>query len=136
MTSGLTRAPRHFFGSTLDNLHERSHPGRVSAPAQVWPHRVFVQDARGHSYLRVTYHEQHRLFVISTWDGTTCVAAVQVPVSAAPEVIALLANGLGSAATLQEPPSREQHPAGRLMRLKGLFRPNRRSSNVIPFERS
>ena len=56
--------------------------------------RVLIEDVRGNDgFLRVTLHEDTGVIVFSHWVGDTCVAATRVPVSAAPELIELLAGG-------------------------------------------
>jgi hypothetical protein len=102
-----------------------------------WPHRVLVPDVRGErEFLRVTYHEAERLFVVSTWDGAVCTAAVRVSVHAAPELIALLANGLGVAASAPPAaPGRALRPRRLLDRLRERLR-TREGGQVLPFRRS
>ena len=59
---------------------------------------MFVPDVRGDgSYLRVTWHADDRMFVVSTWSGALCTAAIRIAVDDAPDLIALLAHGLGDA---------------------------------------
>ena len=71
----------------------------MTAGVGAFPHRVFVPDSRGDEFfLRVTYHEPERLFVVSTWEHDRCTAAIRIPVSSAPELVTLLVNGLASAA--------------------------------------
>ncbi|MGE0795395.1 MAG: hypothetical protein AB7H43_11115 [Acidimicrobiia bacterium] len=61
--------------------------------------RVYLADARGDgSFVRVTWHARDRQFVVSQWRDDVCVAATRVPVGAAPDLIAVLARGLGEAA--------------------------------------
>ena len=71
----------------------------MTAGVGAFPHRVFVPDSRGDEFfLRVTYHENERLFVVSTWEHDRCTAAIRIPVEAAPDLVTLLVNGLASAA--------------------------------------
>jgi hypothetical protein len=60
--------------------------------------RVLVEDLRGNgAYLRVTWHPDGQAFVVSHWDGAVCVAATRVDVHDAPNLISVLADGLGDA---------------------------------------
>lgn len=60
---------------------------------------MFVEDTRRDgSFLRVTWHADGQQFVVSHWDGDLCVAATRIPLSAAPDLIALLTRGLAEAA--------------------------------------
>lgn len=67
---------------------------------RVAEHRVIIEDARRDgAFLRCTWHEDQSLFVVSHWiDDTVCVGATRIPASDAPEIIGLLADGLGDAA--------------------------------------
>lgn len=61
--------------------------------------RVILADVRGpDAVLRVTYHDAERLFVVSTWEGDRCTAAIRLPVDDAPGLISLLAESLAAAA--------------------------------------
>ena len=60
--------------------------------------RVLIGDARHNGrYLRATWHAEDRMFVLSTWTDEVCTGAVRLPVAKAPELINLLADGLGDA---------------------------------------
>ncbi|MPY92221.1 MAG: hypothetical protein GEV08_03885 [Acidimicrobiia bacterium] len=77
--------------------------------------RVFLQDPRGDAqHLRVTWHPEASQFVFSAWRHDVCVAAVRVDAHDAPQLIALLANGLGDAvpAPPAAPGSDEPHRRG------------------------
>jgi hypothetical protein len=74
--------------------------------------RIYVADVRGaDTYLRMTWHAEERVVVVSQWDGRVCTAATRVDVIDAPEIIAFLANTLGDAATARQV---ESPPAPRL----------------------
>jgi hypothetical protein len=61
--------------------------------------RVLVPDARGiDRFVRATWHADEQLFVISTWDGDICTGAVRVEPGELGDLVALLAQGMGSAA--------------------------------------
>lgn len=71
------------------------------AESWAFERRVYVEDPRlDGSYLRVTWHPESAQFVVSHWQGEVCIAASRVPVAAAPQLIGLLANGLGQAANV------------------------------------
>jgi len=68
--------------------------------------RVFVEDARRNGqFLRVTWHGDRQQFVVSNWEDTVCVGATRVPVTQAPGLIGVLADGLADAATHPPTPS-------------------------------
>jgi hypothetical protein len=58
---------------------------------------------RDGTFVRVTWHPEGRQFVISHWRDEVCVAATRVPVGAAPDLITLLARGLGESAAAPSP---------------------------------
>jgi hypothetical protein len=67
--------------------------------------RVHLADVRADSaFVRVSWHPEDRQFVVSQWRDNVCVAATRVPVGLAPDLIALLAKGLGDAAMPPELP--------------------------------
>src|SRR5438552_7066693 len=66
--------------------------------AESWAvgNRVFIEDSRHDgTFLRVTWHPEGQQFVVSHWQDEVCLAAVRVDVGAAPDLIALLARGVG-----------------------------------------
>jgi hypothetical protein len=61
--------------------------------------RVIVEDVRrDDTFMRVTWHAEDRVFVVSHWRGDVCVAATRVPVDAAPDLVNLLVKGLAESA--------------------------------------
>lgn len=60
-----------------------------------------VLDARGgERALRVSWHPEHGMVVLSVWRGATCVGTVQVDTAEVPHLVDVLVRGLaGSAAT-------------------------------------
>ena len=61
---------------------------------------MIVEDVRrDDTFMRVTWHAEDRLFVVSHWRGEVCVAATRVSVDAAPELVNLLVKGLAESAT-------------------------------------
>jgi len=56
-------------------------------------HRVLLPQALGSDeFLRVTWHESHKLIVFSHWDGNRCVAATPVRISDVGELDSLIAQ--------------------------------------------
>jgi hypothetical protein len=57
--------------------------------------RVIVEDVRrDDTYMRVTWHAESGVFVVSHWSGDLCVAATRIPLDAAPDLIQLMVNAL------------------------------------------
>jgi hypothetical protein len=57
--------------------------------------RVIVEDVRrDDTYMRVTWHEESGVFVVSHWRGDVCEAATRISAAAAPDLINLLVLGL------------------------------------------
>jgi hypothetical protein len=57
-----------------------------------------LRDQRGaERHLRVTWHRESNSFVMSTWADQVCTGSVRLPVEQAPELIGLLADGMGEA---------------------------------------
>ena len=70
--------------------------------ARAMTRRIYVPDVRGDdSYLRMTWHAEQRVVVVSQWDGPVCTAATRLDVADAPEVISFLAGTLADAATVR-----------------------------------
>lgn len=68
-----------------------------------------VVDARGGGRaLRVSWHPEHGLVVLSVWRGAICVATVQVEASEVPHLVDVLVRGLAGG---QVPPE-ERSVAG------------------------
>ena len=65
----------------------------------VFARRVIVEDVRrDDSFMRVTWHDDSGVFVVSHWDGEVCRAATRVPVDAVPDLVNLFVRGLGESA--------------------------------------
>lgn len=59
-----------------------------------------VLDARGGGRaLRVSWHPEHGVVVLSVWRGATCVATVQVEHAEVPHLVDVLVRGLAASAT-------------------------------------
>ena len=71
--------------------------------------RIYVPDMRGtDEYLRMTWHAEQQVVVVSHWQGSVCTAATRVGVQDASEVIGFLAGALADAAT--QPVARSTAP--------------------------
>src|SRR5690606_4056269 len=61
--------------------------------------RAHIGDARRDGrFLRVSWHDQQRQFVVSNWEGTVCVGATRLDVRGASALMGALADGLAEAA--------------------------------------
>ena len=68
-----------------------------------------VVDARGGPRaLRVSWHPEHGLVVLSIWRGDTCAATVQVDSAEVPHLVDVLVRGLAGSSA----PSRPYEAAG------------------------
>ena len=68
-----------------------------------------VVDARGgERALRVSWHPEHGLVVLSIWRGNTCVGTVQVDSAEVPHLVDVLVRGLAGSSA----PSRPYEAAG------------------------
>ena len=68
-----------------------------------------VVDARGGARaLRVSWHPEHGLVVLSIWRGDTCAATVQVDSAEVPHLVDVLVRGLAGSSA----PSRPYEAAG------------------------
>ena len=63
-----------------------------------------VVDARGGARaLRVSWHPEHGLVVLSIWRGDTCAATVQVDSAEVPHLVDVLVRGLAASAAPPRP---------------------------------
>ena len=68
-----------------------------------------VVDARGgERALRVSWHPEHGLVVLSIWRGNACVGTVQVDSAEVPHLVDVLVRGLAATPG----PTQELHEAG------------------------
>lgn len=49
--------------------------------------------------LRVSWHPERKLFVLSVWQGDACSATFRLPLGEVPRLLGALLDGLGEAAT-------------------------------------
>lgn len=69
------------------------------APAVPDRSETWFADDRGiERRLKVSWHPEHRLFVLSVWHRDRCTATIRLPVADVPRLIGTLADGLGRAA--------------------------------------
>lgn len=94
---------------SLDRRFRRAHTERVAEGHWAYGRRVIVEDVRrDDTFMRVTWHADERIFVVSHWRGDLCVAATRIPVVAAPELVNLLVKGLAESTAT---PTAERRPA-------------------------
>jgi len=63
-----------------------------------------VLDARGGARaMRVSWHPDHALVVLSIWRGNTCVGTMQVDAAEVPHLVDVLVRGLAASAVPSEP---------------------------------
>jgi hypothetical protein len=86
--------------------------GDVAEGHWAFGRRVVVEDVRRNdTFMRVTWHDDAGVFVVSHWRGDVCVAATRIPVEAAPDLVNLLVRGLAASsatAPVAAPPSRRR----------------------------
>lgn len=68
-----------------------------AAPAQDGRTTWFADDRGIERRLKISWHPEHRLFVLSIWDRDTCTATFRLPVGEAPRLVGALVEGLGHA---------------------------------------
>jgi hypothetical protein len=74
-------------------------PPPAPAPARDARATWFADDRGIERRLKVSWHPERKLFVLSVWDRDTCTATFRLPVGEAPRLISALAHALGQAAT-------------------------------------
>jgi hypothetical protein len=57
---------------------------------------VFADQRDGNRWLRVSWHEDEAMFVISTWHQDHCVSAYQLPAADAARLAGILGAAVGS----------------------------------------
>jgi len=60
---------------------------------------VFIDDRGGDRALRVTWHPENDVVVLSLWRDNVCAGSFRVPAAEVPALIAALASGLSAVAT-------------------------------------
>jgi hypothetical protein len=86
---------------------ERPGPA-ASGPSAAW----FADDRGVERRLKVTWHPQRRMFVLSVWHRDTCTATFRLPLGEALRLVSTLVEGLGRAAASPYAP-REPEVGGR-----------------------
>jgi len=92
--------------------------------------RVIVEDVRrDDTFMRVTWHADAGVFVVSHWRGEVCVAATRIPAAAVPELVSLLVTGLAEAGDAQPPaPTVDRRRRSLVDKFRRLLRHDRRAA--------
>lgn len=53
--------------------------------------------------MRVSWHPEHAVVVLSIWRGDTCIGTMQVAAAEVPHLVEVLVRGLATAAVPREP---------------------------------
>jgi hypothetical protein len=78
-----------------------------------FPRTGVVRDARGGGRgLRVSWHHDEGLVVLSVWRGPTCVATTRVAAEDVPDLVEVLVSGLGQGYAAAAPTGSVEPPAG------------------------
>jgi hypothetical protein len=91
--------------------------------------RVLIEDQRGNGgFLRVTWHPDRKVLLVSHWRNDLCTATTIVGISDIPKLVSLLAAALADAATrhIAQSPSAERPAAGQVARVAGAWDTARR----------
>jgi hypothetical protein len=72
--------------------------------------------------MRVTWHAESNVFVVSHWRGEVCVAATRIPPEAAPDLVNLLVKGLAESASTSSVAATPVRPTTRIRRLLAAVR--------------
>jgi hypothetical protein len=78
----------------LEQRRESDHPRPVANTRALSPRRDMFLDERG-TGLRVTWHPERDLVVLSVWQDDRCVGTFRMPVQDVPRLSGLLAAALG-----------------------------------------
>jgi hypothetical protein len=91
---------------------------------------VVVEDVRrDDTHMRVTWHDESRVFVVSHRQGEVCIAATRIPVDAAPDLINVFVRGLAESAGQHNAGPNRVPPQESLMgRVRRLIRRVRRAA--------
>jgi hypothetical protein len=79
---------------TLESLERSDHARSVENASALSGRRDMFLDERGNG-LRVTWHPERDLVVLSVWQGDSCVGTFRMPVRDIPRLSGLLAAALG-----------------------------------------
>ncbi|MDR7300185.1 hypothetical protein [Haloactinomyces albus] len=63
---------------------------------------VFLDDRGPERVLRMSWHAEHRIVVLSLWNGNQCMATFRLPVAQVPVVVQALTSGLAELAHAAE----------------------------------
>jgi hypothetical protein len=85
--------------------------------------RVVVEDVRrDDTFMRVTWHPESNVFVVSHWRGEVCVAATRIPPEAAPDLVNLLVKGLAESVAATSTAATSVRPTTRIRRMLSAVR--------------
>jgi hypothetical protein len=88
------RVARRPAGGGLESNGESAHPRAVENTGALSARRDLFLDERG-AGLRVTWHPERDLVVLSVWHDERCVGSFRMPVQDVPRLSGLLAAALG-----------------------------------------
>jgi len=71
--------------------------------------RVLFGDARGRG-LRMTWHEEQQIFVLSLWEGERCTGTIQLAPSQAARLVAILGEQLAQSLAAQDTDESDHAP--------------------------
>jgi hypothetical protein len=120
--TGSAEVPIAGFKQALDDSRQNRHSEDVVLP---W-HRVetgawFHDAQRPERRMRVAWHPDRRVAVLSLWDGNACSATFRLPIEDASALSQILVGFLGDC--VQSSASPPQEPRSWLSRLRRRFRP-------------
>ena len=91
----LPAPDRGFSAVTLDFPGEPPHPDRMGAVRPIPRLGGVLRDVRGHGRaLRVSWHPEDDLVVLSLWDGPRCTGTVRLATADVPTLVEALQIGL------------------------------------------
>lgn len=73
--------------------------GQVVAFPGHLPGEVFVDVTRPERSMRVTWHHEQGVAVVSLWSGGTCTATLRLPTAEVPRLVTALVEGLAEEAS-------------------------------------
>ena len=131
---GYTR-PERADPAALDRRTSSAHTDLVVEGHWALGRRVIVEDGRRDgTFMRVTWHPESNVFVVSHWRRDVCVAATRIAPDAAPDLVNLLVKGLAESTSVSQKPRDQDRPVGRiralLVSLGSWLRPGRPATST------
>ena len=106
----------------MDSAPRQAQNVRMADGSWAFARRVIVEDVRrDDSFMRVTWHDESGVFVVSHWDGEVCCAATRVPVDAVPDLVNLFVRGLAESSGAPTTTAATQQRASVFDRLRKLL---------------